>query len=168
MIDFKCPTCGKTLQVTETNAGKKARCPGCSAVFLVPDVAVREQDYDPAVRANPFVNDPPAAGYSAPIAGTHERVAGSAGWGDFFEFKRMITPTFIVAAFWLGAIGCVIAGLWLMVSSLDPQRMLLGVVVLLAGPIAWRIICEVQIVFFRMNETLTDIHNTLREQETRK
>ena len=39
-----------------------------------------------------------------------------------------------------------------------------GLVILIGGPIVVRITCEVIILFFRMNETLTDILNDLNQQ----
>lgn len=35
-ITFNC-TCGKTLRVPDTSAGKRAKCPVCSAVLAVPE-----------------------------------------------------------------------------------------------------------------------------------
>ncbi len=37
----------------------------------------------------------------------------------------------------------------------------MGFFAMLLGPIAVRIYCELLIIFFRMNETLTDIRNDL-------
>ena len=33
---FSCPSCGKTLNVKDEYAGKKARCPGCQEPLTVP------------------------------------------------------------------------------------------------------------------------------------
>jgi hypothetical protein len=33
---FDCPSCGRTLNVKDEYAGKKARCPGCKEVLTVP------------------------------------------------------------------------------------------------------------------------------------
>jgi hypothetical protein len=41
-------------------------------------------------------------------------------------------------------------------------QVLIGVLVLLIGPVYVRITCELMILFFRMNETLTDILGTLK------
>ena len=35
-MKFSCPACGKTLNVRDEYAGKKARCPGCKEVLTVP------------------------------------------------------------------------------------------------------------------------------------
>ena len=36
MMRFSCPHCRKALNVRDELAGRKAKCPGCSAVFRVP------------------------------------------------------------------------------------------------------------------------------------
>ena len=74
---------------------------------------------------------------------------------DFLSFRRMITPLIIQVIFWIGVGVCVIAGL-IEIATGMPSR-LGGVVTLLLGPILVRIWCELVIVAFRINETLTDI-----------
>lgn len=36
-INFSCEVCGKTLSTTDDKAGRKAKCPGCGEVLLVPN-----------------------------------------------------------------------------------------------------------------------------------
>lgn len=36
MIEFKCSSCGLTLNVSDEKAGKKGRCPQCGAVMIIP------------------------------------------------------------------------------------------------------------------------------------
>jgi hypothetical protein len=36
MIAFPCPSCGRTLRVPASTSGKKARCPACASLSLVP------------------------------------------------------------------------------------------------------------------------------------
>lgn len=38
-ISFDCPHCGINIQAPETSAGRRARCPGCHAVVVVPQAA---------------------------------------------------------------------------------------------------------------------------------
>jgi len=93
---------------------------------------------------------------------------------DFLTFRRMITPIVIQIVFWLGVIGCVIAGIGMMLSasatsSLMPQmpapaqglQIIAGLAVIIFGPLACRIYCELLILLFRMNESLTDIKRGL-------
>jgi phage FluMu protein Com len=44
-ITIQCPQCDKKLKVADTSAGKKVRCPACSAVILVP--AAEESEHVP-------------------------------------------------------------------------------------------------------------------------
>jgi len=86
----------------------------------------------------------------------------------------MITPIVIQIVFWLGVIGCVIAGIGMMLSAsatsaLMPQmpgpaqglQVVGGLAVIIFGPLACRIYCELLILLFRMNESLTDIKRSL-------
>ena len=78
---------------------------------------------------------------------------------DFLAFRKMITPLIIQIIFWIGVVICVIGGLIALADSFAPQ----GLVALILGPLAVRIYCELLIVIFRINDTLTDIkHNTGR------
>lgn len=78
---------------------------------------------------------------------------------DFLTFRRMITPVVIQVLFWLGVIVTVILSI---AQSREQPIMILGVII---GPFIVRIYCEILIVLFRINETLTDIRrNTSRDQ----
>lgn len=37
-IPFKCPSCGRKMRARDEQAGKKARCPSCQSVIIVPDI----------------------------------------------------------------------------------------------------------------------------------
>lgn len=73
--------------------------------------------------------------------------------GDFLTFRRMITPMLIQIVFWVGFLATVIAGL-VAIGNDEPG---MGILLIVVGPLAIRIYCELLILFFRMNETLTDI-----------
>lgn len=90
---------------------------------------------------------------------------------DYLMFRRMITPMIIQVIFWLlvglvvlgGLIGLV-ASIWIMVSEdfgIGLGLVLTHLVWIVLMPILIRIYCELVILFFRMNETLTDIKQTL-------
>jgi hypothetical protein len=66
----------------------------------------------------------------------------------------MITPIIIQVIFWLGVIVFAIAALVSM-----GQSFLLGLALLVVGPLCVRIYCELLIVLFRINDTLTEIKN---------
>jgi len=81
---------------------------------------------------------------------------------DFLTFRRMITPVIIEILFWLGSIICVLVGLAWLVNNREGA---MGLALLVLGPLAVRIYCELLILAFRINETLTDIRNTLKSRE---
>jgi hypothetical protein len=86
---------------------------------------------------------------------------------DFWSFRKMITPVIIEILFWVGVIVCIIAGLILIVAGIrtnEAQPVLSGVLLFILGPLAVRIYCEILIVFFRINETLTEIKHVLEGQ----
>jgi uncharacterized membrane protein len=92
---------------------------------------------------------------------------------DFWNFKKMITPIIIPILFWIGTIVCIIAGIVFMVlgatgysNSDSGEMVLLGIGYLVFGPIVVRIYCELLIILFSINDTLTDIKKQLnREQD---
>lgn len=89
--------------------------------------------------------------------------------GDFWAFRKMITPVIIEILFWVGVIICVIVGIILIVMGIKQtgnQTLLPGVLLVIFGPLAVRLYCEVLIVFFRINETLTEIKHLLEVRGT--
>ena len=91
---------------------------------------------------------------------------------DFLSFRRMITPVIIQIIFWIGVGVCVIAGIIGIIGGAVTRygggiQVLGGVLLLFLGPLGVRIYCELLIVLFRMNETLTKIrNNTALDEET--
>lgn len=87
--------------------------------------------------------------------------------GDYLKFNKMITPLFIQALFWVGAVLIVLAGLIGIITSLVNGAFLaafLGLLAMLIGPILWRIYCELIIVMFKINGHLNEIKNTQKEK----
>ncbi len=72
---------------------------------------------------------------------------------DFFAFRKMIAAGFIQVIFVIGLLGIVVVFL----GALSNDQALTGLLVLVFGTLYWRVICEVFIVFFRMNDTLSAI-----------
>ncbi len=64
-IEFRCDQCNKLLRVPDDTAGKKARCPGCSAIVEIPAAPARGTA--PAQPAAPqsggLTGPPPPPGY---------------------------------------------------------------------------------------------------------
>ncbi|HUU62703.1 MAG TPA: DUF4282 domain-containing protein [Dehalococcoidia bacterium] len=90
--------------------------------------------------------------------------------GDFLTFRRMITTIIIQIVFWLGLIGIIGWGVFIIIDANDSyygwewEGVVAGVLTLILGPIIWRVYCEILILLFRMNETLTDIRKILKKQ----
>ena len=80
---------------------------------------------------------------------------------DFLWFRRMLTPMLIQILFWLGVIACLITG----ISNMIHHQWIRGLEIFFIGPLLVRVACELLILFFRINETLTDIKNSLRSTE---
>lgn len=87
---------------------------------------------------------------------------------DFLAFRTMLTPIIIQAVFWIGAGICVIVGLIFILSGVGQYgggpRVLKGLLLMVLGPIGVRIYCEILIIFFRINETLTEIKHAMEER----
>ena len=83
---------------------------------------------------------------------------------DFWAFRKMVTPVIIEILFWVGVIVCIIAGFILIgagIKTNETQSVLSGVLLIILGPLGVRVYCEILIVFFRINETLTEIKHAL-------
>jgi len=84
----------------------------------------------------------------------------------FIKVRKRIPPLFIQILFWVGVVGTVIAALVMMGSSFGRYgsgagTFLGGLIFLVVGAVMVRIYCELLILFFRMNETLTEIKDLL-------
>jgi hypothetical protein len=76
----------------------------------------------------------------------------------------MVTPIIIQILFWLGVIIAIIFGIVSIVYGVvrsDVPTLLYGLLGLILGPLVVRIYCEILILFFRINETLTEISNKI-------
>ena len=81
--------------------------------------------------------------------------------GNFLRFETMITPVVIQAVFWVAVVVTVIVALVTMAQG--GWSVLVGLLIIVLGPLGARIYCEILIVFFRINDHLRAIqHNTQR------
>lgn len=78
---------------------------------------------------------------------------------DFLTFRHMLMPLLIQILFWVGIVLSIVTG----VIDLFRGQIANGVSLIILGPIMVRLACELTILFFRINETLTDIKNILGE-----
>jgi uncharacterized membrane protein len=86
---------------------------------------------------------------------------------DFSAFRTMITPVIIQIVFWIGVFVCLVAGAILVISGLTGNHggqehyLWSGIGLFVLGPLVVRVYCEILIVFFRINETLTEIKHAI-------
>ncbi|MGQ9689442.1 MAG: DUF4282 domain-containing protein [Desulfobaccales bacterium] len=88
---------------------------------------------------------------------------------DFLSFRTMITPVIIQIIFWIGVVLCILGGLFYLLvgySYYGTNAPIFGLLLIIFGPIGVRIYCEILIIFFRINETLTEIKHILQERRT--
>jgi len=81
---------------------------------------------------------------------------------NFICFRRMLTPVLIQFLFWVFIAYCLFVGVY-DIAKHQSIKQILEILILL--PIVARIISEVLILFFRINETLTDIRNAHEQEE---
>ena len=84
-------------------------------------------------------------------------------WADYLTFRKMITTTIIQIIFWIGVAGMVVAGLASMGESVIG-----GLAIIFFGILGVRLNCELLIVIFRANDTLSDIRSLLKEQNEKQ
>ncbi len=94
----------------------------------------------------------------------NKQTKGKMAMNDFLKFKKMITPVIIQILFWIGVVGSVILGLILIIVGGANARW--GLMWILLGPIVTRVYCELLIVIFSINDTLTEVKNVLKNKTT--
>jgi uncharacterized membrane protein len=89
---------------------------------------------------------------------------------DFWAFRTMITPVIIQILFWIGTILCLIIGAIMIIygashfQASEANYLWQGALLFVLGPLAVRVYCEILIVFFRINETLTEIKHAVERR----
>ncbi len=89
---------------------------------------------------------------------------------DFWSFRTMVTPVIIQILFWIGVLICLIAGTIMIIYGANYYQLghgrylWQGALLFLLGPLVVRIYCEILIVFFRINETLTEIKHIIERR----
>lgn len=73
---------------------------------------------------------------------------------DFLTFRKMLTPLLVQFLFWAALIFFIIIAVVDIIHHVS-WRVVLEIIIL--GPLATRIICELLILFFRINDNLTAI-----------
>ena len=81
-----------------------------------------------------------------------------------FSFRTMISPLIIRVAFFVGCAACVVIAAYALAVGVRDRSFTaaaVGIATLIFGPLMLRLAAEAAILFFRMNETLTEIHSLL-------
>ena len=91
---------------------------------------------------------------------------------DFFNFKKMLIPIIIQVGFRIGLCFCLIMGISQIVqitrfftgTILWQEILLIGIIWFVIYPILLRIVSEVLIILFSINDNLISIKNLLKSQ----
>jgi len=89
---------------------------------------------------------------------------------DFWAFRTMVTPVIIQILFWIGVVLCLISGAIMVIYGATYYQggqghyLWKGVLLFVLGPLGVRVYCEILIIFFRINETLTEIKHVLGQR----
>jgi len=90
-------------------------------------------------------------------------------FNDFLTFRKMITPTIIQIIFWIGIVLCVVGGIvYIVVGAVQntASGVLYGLITLIIGPLVVRIYCELLILMFRMNDSLSEINDKMGRKDS--
>jgi hypothetical protein len=75
---------------------------------------------------------------------------------EFLSFHSMLTPIIIQIIFWIGVAACIITGVIFIATGYAQ-----GLLIIFLGPVVVRLYCEILIIFFRINDNLEEIKDTL-------
>ncbi|MDD8026717.1 MAG: DUF4282 domain-containing protein [Acidobacteriota bacterium] len=88
---------------------------------------------------------------------------------DFLSFKKFISRTLIIVVYLIGALWTTISGFIYMFKRTEipfigrysggSTQILVGLAIIIIGNITWRIICEIAIVLFSIQDSLKEIEN---------
>lgn len=83
---------------------------------------------------------------------------------DILTFRKMVTPTLLQLLFWFGVILCIIAGIIYLIQH-EP---LLALWWLVVAPLVLRVIVELMMCLFAINNQLNALRHTLRRDDIPK
>ena len=73
---------------------------------------------------------------------------------EYISFDKFVTPIIIQIVFWIGLAGIVLVSLTAIVQGQGAQ----GLVLLLIGPVIWRVYTEILLVLFKIYEELREMN----------
>ncbi len=77
---------------------------------------------------------------------------------DFLTFRKMLTPWLVQFLFWVAMIIFIVIAIVDIIHQ-ESWRVVLEIIIL--GPLATRIVCELLILFFRINDHLAAIRASI-------
>jgi predicted Zn finger-like uncharacterized protein len=186
-MNTNCPKCGTAYNITEGHVGRKFRCKNCQSALQVTADGIEFQTA-PAGGAFQLVDrededdrgrpararrrdDEDDEGVDRPARHPRAYRRSDGALADYLAFRKMIVPVVIQVIFWVFTGLVLLAGIgFFVLSMVDKQgNVLAGAAVLVIGVPLYifliRIYCELLIVIFRINDTLTDIRNILNRRE---
>jgi uncharacterized paraquat-inducible protein A len=173
-VTITCPHCGAAGNAPDHIIGQTVRCSKCKQSFVAggapspgapppvpvtagPPSVVEEYDEEPPVRRGSSRRDDDD--YDD-VPRRRPVRSGAAPLLDFLLFRRMIAPYFVMGLWYLSIVVYLVVGLFTMVfSGQGIMGVLIGMLMMLFGPVLSRLTAELLLVIFRINETLTDIRN---------
>jgi len=89
------------------------------------------------------------------------------------NFDVMVAPLVIKILFWIGAAFCIIMGLLSIVQGFGAyigggELILSGLLLIVLGPVAIRVYCELLIIMFKMFDTMKSIQRSLDNQSQKE
>ena len=92
---------------------------------------------------------------------------------QLLNFDKMITPVIIKILFWVGVVVSIFTGFIFIATAFTYNgsgllQVISGLFVAAIGVLMSRVYCELLIIFFKMNESLTDIKSLLIQQNMEK
>ncbi|ODA39785.1 DUF4282 domain-containing protein [Desulfosporosinus sp. BG] len=88
-----------------------------------------------------------------------EEESNNISLSDFFSFRLLISTRLIKFLYFWGVIGITIVS-W---NLFMKDQLLIGILSIIVGNAVWRLICEMVIIFFRMNKQLAQLCLTHQE-----
>lgn len=89
-------------------------------------------------------------------------------FSDLFSFEKLVAPIVIKIVYWIGILLIVLAGLGAIFSGGMYYGSIFGPLIAILGTLlsllAWRIVCELYIVFFGAFDRLGQIRDSLQRQ----
>jgi len=91
---------------------------------------------------------------------------------EFFSFRKMISTEVIKDTYIVGMVILILGGIIIMFNPPGSNEVIgninpiwAGIVVIVAGNVLWRVLCECLILFFSIHEVLISIERELKDRD---